>query len=510
VFEDEEDEDDYDFDSDGGYSLPISRTEEECDEEDLEEDSDPRKGEQAPQVNDTIPPPPVAEEQPDELPFPENKEEEELVIPQSLTNEAWEKASESLVQKVDEEYIYVNYPTPLYESIFDDYKKVLADYRMTMASSPNTMKSARHQLAVWRKREKETISYMVKEFETKKAADLHARTRISKVGVIDTNKLHAYRTSEDLFRRLSITPGGKNHGFFMVLDWSSSMIDNIHKTARQLMSLVLFCKQIGVPFEVCTFWDGYFQDASFNNVEDNTIKMGRLKLRNILSSRMNSQDFTDAMTYLWIQANGRRLDNMNTTPLNEALFVLPKYIEDFKKKHHLQVVNTVILTDGHSNGNGSLANETNKYAKRHFFLNDPVTKKTHDLGSGYSRIDTEMLLERLKDITKCNLIGFFLHRGGKQIEFDVVGLFEDAVERQKALGKWHQDGFFSVTNRGYDQYYYINARAVSDLSKEDFEVKDTIKTVRGLSTAFLKYANKKKTNRVLLRNFIDNIVDINK
>ena len=447
----------------------------------------------------------------DEEVIPPQPEEEEEFIPKSLTNEAWEKASETLVQVTDTEYVYLNYPQPIYEAIFDDYKKVLEDYRKATGNSPNTMRSSRHQFGVWRKREKEAISFMVKEFETKKAADLHARTRISKVGVIDTNKLHAYKTSEDLFRRLSITPGGKNHGFFMVLDWSSSMINNIHKTARQLMSLVLFCKQIGVPFEVCTFWDGCYSAGGFNHVEDNTIKMGRLKLRNILSSRMNSQDFTDAMAFLWMQANGRRLDSMNTTPLNEALFVLPKYIEDFKKKHHLQVVNTIILTDGCSNGNYGVANETLKGAKRHFLLTDPVTKKTHDLGESWPKVTTEMLLERLKDLTKCNLIGFFLHSGGKQIEYDLVGLFgEDVNARTKAASQWHKDGFFSVNTMGYDQYYYINARTVSDLSQEDFEVKDTIKTVRGLSTAFLKYANKKRANRVLLSNFIENIVDINK
>jgi hypothetical protein len=150
VIEDEEDEDDDDFNFGSSDGIPVLGTEEDDDEEESEEDSDP--GENAPPVNDIIPPPPVVEEQPDELPIPEKKEEEELIIPQSLTNEAWEKAAEGLIEKTDEEYIYVNYPLPLYDAIFDDYKKVLADYREIMKSSPNTMKSSRHQLSVWRKR----------------------------------------------------------------------------------------------------------------------------------------------------------------------------------------------------------------------------------------------------------------------------------------------------------------------------------------------------------------------
>ena len=64
---------------------------------------------------------------------------------------------------------------------------------------------------------------MAKEFEMRKSADEHSRTREGKTGVLNPNKLHAYKFSEDIFLRSNIIADGKNHGFVMFVDWSGSM-----------------------------------------------------------------------------------------------------------------------------------------------------------------------------------------------------------------------------------------------------------------------------------------------
>ena len=70
---------------------------------------------------------------------------------------------------------------------------------------------------------KKTVMYLVKEFEMKKSATAYKRASQDKTGVIDPLKLKDYQFSDDIFKRLTIVPDGKNHGMIMLLDWSGSM-----------------------------------------------------------------------------------------------------------------------------------------------------------------------------------------------------------------------------------------------------------------------------------------------
>ena len=54
------------------------------------------------------------------------------------------------------------------------------------------------------------VNYLVKEFEMKKNAKLHARSTISKTGIIDPLKLHSYKYAEDIFKKMSNIPNQKS------------------------------------------------------------------------------------------------------------------------------------------------------------------------------------------------------------------------------------------------------------------------------------------------------------
>ena len=55
-----------------------------------------------------------------------------------------------------------------------------------------------------------TISYLVKEFEMKKSAEVtRVQTTDKTAGIIDPLKLHKYKISEDIFKRLSVIPDAK-------------------------------------------------------------------------------------------------------------------------------------------------------------------------------------------------------------------------------------------------------------------------------------------------------------
>ena len=84
------------------------------------------------------------------------------------------------------------------------------------------------------------VNYLVKkEFESKKAADALFSLLLHHTGVLDCTKLHTYKFNEDLFKKVTTVPDGKNHGLVFVLDWSGSMGDCILDTIKQLYSLDL-------------------------------------------------------------------------------------------------------------------------------------------------------------------------------------------------------------------------------------------------------------------------------
>ena len=81
------------------------------------------------------------------------------------------------------------------------------------------------------------VNYLVKEFEMKKSAAAYSRETVARTGVIDTNKLNSYLWNEDLFKKVTVKPDGKNHGLIFLLDWSGSMSSCLLDTYKQVLSL---------------------------------------------------------------------------------------------------------------------------------------------------------------------------------------------------------------------------------------------------------------------------------
>lgn len=102
---------------------------------------------------------------------------------------------------------------------------------------------------------KKSVAHLLKQFEMKKAADAHKRTSIAKTGILDMMKMIHYKYNEDIFARNTVIKSGKNHGFVMFIDWSSSMGGIIDDTINQCFMIALFCKKANIPFEVYAFSD---------------------------------------------------------------------------------------------------------------------------------------------------------------------------------------------------------------------------------------------------------------
>jgi hypothetical protein len=440
--------------------------------------------------------------------------------PESLTEKAWDKKQEELVQDNDTDYIYLSVPTFDKSKFVDDYKKVLAEQKYFIHD--DRMKYY-NDFVSFKSSENNTISYMVKEFEMRKSADEYQRTSVAKTGVIDTNKLHSYKFNDDIFRRMATVAAGKNHGFVMFLDWSGSMHANLKNTIKQVLSLVWFCKRIQVPFEVYAFRTA--QDREYNELEHAASKnAGELyvqpfKLRNFLSSRMKLQELNDAMLNLWMAGNHRvaGCDYLNSTPLNQAIMVAPDVINEFKARNKLQVVNTIFLTDGESDPVSGYAKPDgihNDTKNKKFILQDKKTKKNYELALEYKHATyfgnvhrkkfTVTLLKMLKEQTGCNLIGFYIHGSNFRAAYnEFFGYSTTEQHKDEASKMWREDGFISVTSEGYDEYYILNTKNLNIVT-EKLQIDNTM-TKGKLAKEFMKFSTNKSVNRVLLQRFVKKI-----
>lgn len=438
-------------------------------------------------------------------------------VPEATTDEAFDKSMESIASNSDVNFIYIDIPKPNIGNIVDKYPKVLAEQRayFNRFSNNEWMKAIREEAARWRTEENATISFMVKEFEMRKSADAYARLSTSKTGVIDTNKLHTYKYNDDIFRRMTTIPAGKNHGFFLLLDWSGSMIENLLATVKQLTSLVMFCKRVQIPFEVYTFRDPTPTENTYGKCFDKTanrLTMESVRLRNVLSSRMNLAELNEAYTNLYAIAKRQSnplCDPLNGTPLNEAIVACEGLINEFRKTNGLQIVNTIVLTDGEANGTGvDYDHQTYPYKSggNRYMLRDDVMKKDYNVSSssyGYPKDLTPVLLRILKDRTGSNVIGFFLNtnplknlyfryfNGGNQEHYD------------KTMSFYRENKFIGVTSAGYDEYYVIDSRNNPNGS-DKLQVNSGM-TKREIAKTFIKFSEKKSVNRVLLRRFMERV-----
>ena len=449
---------------------------------------------------------------------PDADEKDDEFVPNSETDNAWEENQSTILSNSDVNYIYIDLPTPNYENIIDDYKKVLAQHAIEFSKKELSFQiNIADMIKKIMLDENTTVSYMAKEYEMRKSADIYSRISIAKTGTIDTNKLHSYKYNEDIFRKLSVVPQGKNHGFVIFLDWSGSMTANLRYTIKQLMSLTMCCKRVQIPFEVYLFRDSthsvsvtgqcFTPKSGNHNVFDN------FKLRNILSSRMNTVELNSAYKYLWSMTLGySALDPMTSTPLNQTIYVADKIVNDFRVKNKVQIVNTVFLTDGDSDPirySSQVASESYRKGSK-IIIQDTKTKKEYMLsGQGNSgiydyRAVTTTLLDMLKERTKSNLVGFFLcPLKYKKMKDRFFPDLQNAKYEADISSSWKNDRFVNVPNEGYDEYYVINTTKRDD-SDAELNVNSSM-TRSKIAKEFQKFSERKSVNRILINRFMKKI-----
>jgi hypothetical protein len=353
------------------------------------------------------------------------------------------------------------------------------------------------------------VSYLVKEFELRKNADQQKRASISKTGELNMSKIYSYNFNDDIFKRMTTLPQGKSHGLVLFLDWSGSMTNHMANTVNQLISIVLFCKKVNIPYEVYAFSD--HAPAEFTKYAESA-KQGDLKispfcLMNILSSRMSASDFTYAASALVYLGSSSRSSlswfQMAGTPLNEAIVAAMDIVPKFQKDNRLQIVNTIFLTDGESNSTAQyIDNHTFKsFYGNNVILRDPVTRSEERIepSSNMGIEVTKSLVSLLRKRTQSHVVGFYLV---STREFNNVSArwYDNINKAVGAVESFKKNRFVILDNSGFDEYYFLRSNR-DEAGDVDFEVDAGI-TKRGLVSAFTKHAGSKLSSRIVLTRFI--------
>ena len=400
------------------------------------------------------------------------------------------------------------------ESEYDPSKYVL-----------ESLNDARKDFKDFKKSAQKEVNYLVKEFEMKKSASAYARAATSRTGVLDTTKLHTYKYNEDLFKKVTVLPDGKNHGLVFILDWSGSMNSVMLDTVKQLYNLIWFCRKIQVPFEVYAFTNCYPNPNTKTSyeVKEGVAQIdGSFSLMNLLTHKVNTKTLESQMENIYLIAKALAWQYTNYyniplgmglsgTPLNETLVCLHEILPQFKKDNQVEKVQCVILTDGeahplrfHHEFSHRWGEECEKYMGTSY-IGENCILRDRKTGNTYAFDDnsftmTDVLLQNLRDkFTDVNFIGFRI-LPPREASYFAKRYVEYGDELEKIMKVWRKEKSFAIKKSGYHVYFGLSASALD--SDDTFEVKEDA-TKTDIKKAFFKSLKGKKMNKKILSEFIE-------
>ena len=447
--------------------------------------------------------------------------DEAVTAPGSETMRAMEEGMQDLIDESARERVYGTAPILNLENIVVDYTTVNEDFSATLAEGKANYVSVldknaspeaalAHALKQWEATSGKTVANMVKQFELKKNADISKRAMISKTGVLDTVKMVDYRWSEDIFRKHTVLPKGKNHGVMMFIDWSGSMHHMIGDTLRQLMTLASFCRRVNIPFEAYAFTSSYSARGEDRYASDSTLPPQekdvdgawrlerRFHLLNLLSSRAKNREWNKLMANcLWMidyfEGNSEifhwsrcpRGYDLGSTPLDPAILAASQMVPEFQSKYALQIVNTFFLTDGATST--SIFNGVRGQDHDWLYGSDCVLKKGSRTwtSSGRRSTSTETMLRYLADTTGSKVMGMFLQPSKRFYH-----------ENEQVVNEFQENKCVELgASYGYDNYFLLDPTKGKGKSVADLDDDASPTVVRN---AFIRQAKTEKAMRNLM------------
>lgn len=472
--------------------------------------------------------------------------------PVSDTDRAFRENEAQLLDPNSRSYEYITIPTVKAAPFVQSYKTVMQQ----MVFTPEQQEHMSETLASFKKKNDKIINYLVKEFELRRNAAQLVRAKTSKSGEIDVKKIFSYRYNEDLFRRVTTVPMGKNHGLIMFYDMSGSMGQQMAAVIEQMLVLVEFCRKVNIPFEVYGFSNASHDDdrnyahamqqrqAKIDgeaHIDDNWFR-----LRQYFTDTMRPQEYKQQLANMCLLARiwrrralrwsrgysySEAVDNiiptlpehedLNGTPLNQCILLSLDIYAKFIARTKAEVVNMVFLTDGDSDDSLRYCRESTGYdgITRHsvYSHSDPSrvnvvlthkeTRKSVKVDDLDSRT-TCSLVRLVREVTGANIVCFDIveHSGRRTLGHKIFkGSRALTVEQLNIIDtahrKFKKDRIYVVEDLGFNEYYLIPGGQELDIDDDDFAVEAGADKKKILK-AFAQMQNNKTTSRILLNRFI--------
>lgn len=470
--------------------------------------------------------------------------EEDIFDQESLTDKAFRDREQELVasDELQRHMIYtinkVRQPEVVidYKEYYAEWKKHLSD--VTKADVWYAQRINEQLVEMddsFKKFKSDTdlaAAYMAKEFELRKAAYQYSRSTLQKTGVINTNRLHAYKISEDIFLKSTKLANYKNHGMMLFIDFSGSMSESIGPTIRQMLNLAAFCRMINVPYEVYAFTTRVRSEeddvSDYNTYSDSEIIMQKFNLLNLMSSRMSRREYGESFRMLWNLSMAwdnkmhaayiNAWNHLHSTPLNTCIVYAHDMIAAYKAKNNIEKMTAMFLTDGDSD---SFQVRMTEEAKDHRLFDDGIYSfrgrkaiircagRSFTTNSVTGSEMTKNLLKSLKKSTDSNVLGFFISEYRNQA-------IAKAVD-EAPPGQWskYKEKYTEHMNKnrcliednifGYDRYFGLCQKYMDIVEDEFGELVEDGASKNKIKTAFAKMTKSKRVNRILLNAFVDAI-----
>ena len=197
------------------------------------------------------------------------------------------------------------------------------------------------------------------------------------------------------------------------------------------------------------------------------------------------------------------------TPLNDAIMISSVNVKRFQRENNLDIVNTIILSDGESNsshktfvtreGSGDeLFTERIETRDSNIRLVDKETKKVFDWTACHGFRQTENFINYFKYKTGSNVLGFFLTTSS-----DDAGRMVGWNQWQDRKSDYNRNGYMIVDDHGYDELYVIKQHT-SVLMEDEINI-DTnkVNSTASLTKAFKKFQKGKLEKRIMLQRFAE-------
>ena len=492
---------------------------------------------------------------------------------ESITDKNFRANEKDLVKSdIIGNFHYVNVPNLDPELFVCDYKNIIdkmmpeaqkvVDYRKEYDNRGwyNYAKSQYDTLEEFNQVNKPIITYMVKEFEMRKSAQMAKRAKVSQTGILNTSALYKYKIDDKIFKSILHTPEGKNHGLIFYIDFSGSMNNIIQDVIAQSVLMAMFCRQVKIPYRIYGFTNGSehkLGDMLRKQWEKEDTQLSRYAMRRsedvikfeendhsfdtscclyeLFTDRQSSADFQKIARALIEWTNyGVQLIPMGGTPLNEAILNGINLANNFRKKYNLDIVNTVFMTDGDSHnsnrywktdmkeaerrqryggrdqnpfgefGNYSVGNDTIYVKHRPSNSQVCIVNRQHKRYMHWGWHMTKSFIELYKKATGSNTIYMNIVN-----RVDIITAEKANINQFKMKEDIRKDGWLRTDDDGIDGIYTILSRSfkIKDDAEKKFDkvsVGDGAK-IGAVKSAFRSMNKNRLKQRFLVGNFVEQI-----